>query len=211
LENYDSIFAETGNDKLLANGRFFESPSHRNTGHPFLLSEDYQNGSIKIHDKLYTNCKLKYNIFNQNIVLLYSNSNNVHIPIVLPNDFISEFSINDAHFKKLHISGKEQFYQIVYTGNIDCIYEWYKKRKDSFQNGDYSSYAYSEAQKKCLIILNGSSYEIKRKRDIYNLFPEEYKNNIKEYIKKNKMKFKHLDVQAISALISFCDDMNYVD
>ncbi len=205
-EVYTKIKKMYGEDQNLMNGDFYEYPYKKDLGHPFFLSNDFENGHIVIHDKTYNDIKLKYNIFNESLVLMnYKYSPLAFLP---PMGFISEFSVSNHLFRKYHYpDSEEKFYEIIYDGEIKCLYAWQKKRAESHHNVSFSAYRFHDAQKKNFLFINDKLMPYKSKRNFLKLFPKEYKETILKYFKENKISLKHSSDKHISGLITYCEEL----
>ena len=187
---------------------YFEYQSGKDLGHPFLGNEEYKKGYLIIHNKRYNNMLLKYNVFEQNLVVLYVDNTGTQMAFLPPLNFISEFSLDNLIFKKYTFNNeKTSIYQEVYSGEIKCLYSWKKGREESHHNVQFSAFKYYKPLKKSYLVIDNSIYRYKTKGDLIKLFPLQYKKEILSYIKKQKINVKKSSDQDIVKLMTFCEGL----
>ncbi len=81
VENeYQAVFntakEQLGIDPLLMNGVYYENPYYNAKGHPFLGDGDFYIGTVNFRNKTYEDVNLKYDIFNQQLIIDQSRVDN---------------------------------------------------------------------------------------------------------------------------------------
>lgn len=66
---YNSVKEQFGIDPLLMNGIYYENPYYNAKGHPFLGDGEFYLGSVNFRNKKYENVNLKYDIYNQQLII----------------------------------------------------------------------------------------------------------------------------------------------
>ena len=66
---YDAAKEQFGTDPLLMNGIYYENPYYNAKGHPFLGDGDFYQGSVVFRNKKYEGVNLKYDIYNQQLII----------------------------------------------------------------------------------------------------------------------------------------------
>ena len=151
---------------------------------------------------------MKYDLFDQKLVINYWSSNK-QINFLLPDKFISQFSLNHRHFEHFTIPGAEQgFFQVISDNEkLKCLYYWYKKRTESNHNVDYASYEFSKAMKKNYLAFKGTYYSFKNKHQFIKYFPDEIQTNVKLFLKHYRINIRKCGDDTMLRLISFCNSL----
>lgn len=69
LAIYNSVKDQFGIDPLLMNGIYYENPYYNAKGHPFLGDGEFYLGSVNFRNKQYEDVNLKYDIYNQQLII----------------------------------------------------------------------------------------------------------------------------------------------
>lgn len=205
--SYKNVEDLYGANQIPLNGKLSEYFPSKVIGWPYYLNDKFHKGAITIHDTEYKNIELKYNIFEQNLEVLYISPQNTRYSLIPPADFISSFKIGEQQFEKLTFNEEAKFFQIIHKGNIECLYYWYKKSSESNEEGRYAKLEYHNTKRKSYIVMNGNLYPYKSKSSFVKLFPKTHKSAIKKFMKTNQIKVHNADDNTIRSLIVFCQDL----
>ncbi len=160
--------------------------------------------SLVIADREYQDVYLKYDLYNQNMILQYSPFTGGTNQILLKNEFIHEFKIDGKLFRKYSFSETgTRFYQVVTSGKIYCLYYWGKKLNYS----TLSLYNFSPQKKESYIVMNSKPYRFKRKKQFRKLFPVQHQKEIKQFIRNNKIRLKNESDDNMRRLLEFCNQL----
>ncbi|HEC42194.1 MAG TPA: hypothetical protein ENI20_05125 [Bacteroides sp.] len=196
-----------GYDPNLVNGIRYLNLYPNSDGHPFLAEDHFYNGSLVIGNTEYEDVDFKYDICNQKIILQYSSFTGGKYQIVLNNEFVNEFKIDNKLFRKYSFSETgTRFFQIVTSGNIYCLYYWEKDLTDANYSLEYS-YKFSSMKKKAYIIMNDQAYFFRNKRSFLRLFPEIYQKEIKQFIRANRIMVSNGSEKSIGQLVEYCNQL----
>ncbi len=211
-QDNQSEFAEEvpdpiGIDPVLVNGKFFENIYFGDIGHPFLVSDNYIQGVVVINNRRFDNQQLRYNVYANNLVVMVEDGDN-RVAFIPPVEFVSEFQIYDRVFKKYTFKeGKPEFYEQVYVGKLSCLYDWSKRRIDSYHNGKTLAYKYMDEEHDSFILKNDRLYSFKRKSGFIKLFPKSVRKEIAKYFKVHQLKLKDASNEEVQALFTFCEPL----
>ena len=173
-------------------------------GHPFFGENQFYAGSLIMANREYQDVYLKYDLFNQDMILQYSPFIGGTNQILLQNEFIHEFKIYDKLFRKYSFPETgTRFYQVVTSGKIYCLYYWEKIL-------DYSTlslYNFSSPKKISYIVKNGKPYRFKRKKQFRKLFPVQHQKEIKQYFRNNRIRLKNEPDGNMGRLLEFCNQL----
>jgi hypothetical protein len=117
-----------GPDQHLINGVEYINLHIRSEGHKFLDEDKYYKGRVVIDRKIYKDVLLKYDIFNQQVLLLIEHQSGGNKQIILNNLRIDGFEINGRIFHKYTspVSGTI-FYQVIGNDEMSCFYHFKKQ------------------------------------------------------------------------------------
>ena len=202
----------------LFNGlRYKEEYRTLDGSHKFYLSPNFISGNIIYDGQPYYDIKIKYNLFEDKIIVnLTANSGNSILQLLTGK--IDNFSINENNFVKLTdspvINSSEiitGIYQIIYQNpNLVC----YKKNKKSAKKKlTKKTIHYSfKSENSYFFYINNDFYLISSKKDLIKIFPK-HKKVINSFYTNNKflLNFNHeafmtklsLELSILNAFIYF--------
>ena len=173
-------------------------------GYPFFGEDQFYTGSLVIANREYQDVYLKYDLYNQNMILQYSPFSGGTDQILLRNEDIHEFKIDGKLFRKYSFPETgTRFYQVVTPGKIYCLYYWAKVLNYS----TLSSYYFTPQKKVSYIVKNGKPYRYKSKKQFRKLFPVQHQKEIKQFIRKNKIRLKNESDGNMRRLLEFCNQL----
>jgi hypothetical protein len=204
---YKSVIDEYGFDQVLDNGFLYIEKYTRKIGHQFFMNDQLYNGMLVYRGEVYKDIEMKYDIYEQQLVLSINNNNSTEW-IVPHNDFISVFSLGDKFFSKYNFGGVTRFYQVVNDiGKVKCLYYWSKQRFDS-DNINYLGFSeFTKSEKENYLLLDGSLEKYKNNRTFTKLFPNEIRAQLREYIRNNHINVTNSSDEKIEELLTFCNSL----
>lgn len=146
-------------------------------------NNEYTKCTISYDGKLYSDVKLKFDILNNQI--LFKPKFNVISEIVLINELVDYFIINQKKFIKLNINNHYQYFEEIKINNEDLLLiKHIKTFKEDLSTGEkkYSFYDNFE------IYLNHKKayYFLNNKNSLITIFPN-YKKEIQNFYKSNEL------------------------
>ena len=206
IDQFDTYFKKTiGLDQNLINGYQFIVQNPNSEGHPYFNEDKFFQGRIIVNNIEYTDVFLKYDIYSQRIILKYKYSFGGENQIILHNETISEFEIDEKLFRRIYYPETGiQFFQIVADNDLLYLLQW-KKQLDYSPLDSY--YKYSDHKKKSYLVINNRLLRFYGNWSFIKLFPKSQQTLIKQYIKKNKIKLNKATDRTIANLIRFCGEL----
>jgi hypothetical protein len=203
-ELYKSVADAYGFDQALATGMCYEDDYQGKVGHPFLFEDQFYKGTLKFRGRAYQGVEIKYDIYKQQVIL-YIMQNSSVAWIIPPNEFISSFSLNDKWFEKFTFHEGSGFYQVVFdTPEMKCLYHWSKLRYDSDHKKDFNSSRFTESERKTYLLVDNDLKKYSDNKSFVRLFPQKNRQQIKQYMKNNKIKVSRSSESEIVKLLTFC-------
>jgi hypothetical protein len=196
-----------GPDYNLINGIEYLYLYSNVTGHPFFGENRFYTGRLVIDDQEFQDVDIKYDIYNQNIILRYLLVSGGLNQIILNNEFIQEFNIDGRFFRKYFFPETgTRFFQVVASGKINCLYYW-EKNLDQSSSSAWNPYSFALQKKQAYIVINNKIYPFKNRRSFVRLFPAQYQKEIKQFIRKNRIWLKRASDNGMRRLIEFCNQL----
>lgn len=189
---FDDIITKT-NSGVFNGTEYFERFKGINERHQFFKTSSFSNGSIVFNGQLYFNIPLKYDVFDEK--LLIKDPNTLNAPVIeLDKNKISAFTINSHKF--IHIFHNEKsevsgFFEILLEKEMLSLYKRHLKEKirksDEKVEYLYKQVAYYEFKDKYMHIVSymGVHYIVKKSNDLNAIFID-YKTQLKTFSKKYK-------------------------
>ncbi len=198
-----------GTDPVLINGKKFEDIYRNDLGHPYLTTDEFLQGNITVRNVKSDKLNLRYNIFDQTLVVSYTDKDNSTLLIIPPTEFVSGFSFNGLNFSKYKLSAENaEFCQNIFVGQeLTLAFKWTKKRYDSYHNKSFKAYKYSQDLHELYVIFNSAAYLIKSNKSFIRSFKEVYYQDITDYLKTQKINLKKCGIPEMNELGLFCDNL----
>lgn len=153
-----------------------------NGNHQFFI-EKYYSGTIKYKNQVYYNIPLKYDVFEDELIIKNSNKNQ---SIILFKKFVEYFMINNKTFINL---GKRGFNQKLFSKKKYILLK--KNTKKSLKKIDKDfSYTKFYSNDSFFILKNKKYISINSKREWIKIFPKK-KSTIKKHYKQYSKKLKN--------------------
>jgi len=204
---FEQIQNQYGPDQTLLNGIFYQYPYRNAKGHPFFYENRFYHGNLVFKNILYKNLELKFDIFNQQLILNYIFNVN-QTQLILPTEFISSFNIEGKQFKTVHL--KEMgiaIYQVLgLNDSIQCLYQWSKQRIESDHLGQILLYKFSFEKRRTFLFIDGELHRYIGNRSFLKVFPENNRQQIKKYLKSNKIEVRNSNDNIIETLMEYCSE-----
>lgn len=205
-EIFDSKY---GIDVLLHVGKIFYPESNIASGNPYWGTENIYKGDIVFDGKRYSNQQLMYNIYLQNFVLIFNDTNGAEKQIVLDTDRIDSVLINEFVFIKNTLSQiDKKFIQKVHQGKIPCYVVWEKQRTIKSET-EIKGYSYSKEKATKYFVYNSVLYRFKNNRQLLKIFQQEYRKDIKQYLLEKNIRIKTINTQQMKLMVEYIERVVY--
>jgi hypothetical protein len=201
---HQSILEQYGFDQVLVNGFLYTDKYWRKVGHQFLLGDQLYNGNLTFRGKTYQNIPMKYDLYDQQLVVNVK-QDALSLLVALPEDFISDFSIENKRFTRCTFDDGPKFCQVVFeSAELKCLYYWFKEKRD-LNDRNYPGYCeFRESEKKNYLILNGVQKKYNNNKSFIELFPVEVNAKIRKYMKSNRIKVSRSSGEEMAGLLAYC-------
>ncbi len=203
----DSLKSIYGLDPILYNGKLYKYYSQKNIiGNQYLNNELFIQGEVTIRGNKFNNLSLNYDIFNQQLLLKYSDLNGSINTILISKAWLEEFSIGNSKFKLCTMNNfPERIYQVIGNDSIQVYY--YIKKVLNLNNAPGSSnYAYV-INKSFFLFINKSLHQYNSNRGFIKIFDKTIQPQIKKYLRSNKVKVTSASDNIMEQLVNYCNSI----
>lgn len=200
---FDNLY---GADERLITGPFYYGPTRGSiVGDPYYTDDTWKGGSIQTTEALFTDLKLKYDIYLNQIILMYTSTDNAVYQVGLRTGNIIRATIGDKEFIPLPgitDSINAPFAELVSDGPLQYLVT--RSKYIQISNGSGSSdYEYKEILKQYLFY-EGSLLPFTSKRTLYRKFPG-LKSDLKKFSRKNNLFLAKKNIEVRGKLMNYCN------
>ncbi len=204
IEEQDQVY---GLDPLLYNGKkytYFLPPG--TGGNQFLNSPDYYLGQLVIKGIPFKDITLNYDIFNQQLLLRYADDKGSFNIIEISKAWLENFHLGDLYFELHDFGDGNRFYQVLGEGQARILY-YYRKELKLDVLARSGTYEFSPAIKSSYVLKKDKLYPFGSKHSLLRVFGKEYKQDIKSYMRKNRIRTKNVSDAQMKELINFISNL----
>ncbi len=173
--------------------------------HPYFKSDDWTYGSITYWGDLYENVALLYDLTIDQVITEHNRGN----PIKLIAEKIDAFAILDHSFVRLQRDSSnsisEGFYDRLYDGAVKVFAKHQKIHREKLDAKEIIP-RFDESTR-YYIYKDGAYNSVKSKGSVIQVF-ENHKQEVKNFIRKNQIRFKNNRDVAIVRITKFYDGLN---
>ncbi len=197
------ISRKYGTDPELINGIQFYNRYFRVLNHPYLFGPESLPGELKLSGKSYGKLLLNYDIYNQSLVLEYTNPSGGINKIFLVSEHVQAFTLGEVEFEKLELDGTgPRFYQVIRPGNLNCFVHW-SKNLVPIQNDLRHSGSFTEPAGSFYLQINGRLHSFTTRRSFIGLFAKNTRKKIRKYMRINSLYLRQASPGDLSDLIRY--------
>jgi len=197
---YDKIY---GVDQRLVSGEFNYGPMYGSiAGHPYFIGEEWKKGSALLDGILFTNLSLRYDIYQNQIVMYFIARENAPYHLSLNKNRIERFWMDNrlfVPFPRSRDSLNRVFCEVMAEGDADYLVLVVKEMVLTNGSG-MTDFEYKETIKQYLYV-DEVLIPFTSKRALFRLNPEE-KRNLKDYIRQNRLTMRRSDLANRAKLVS---------
>jgi len=196
-----------GLDPLLYNGKkytYFLPPG--TGGNQFLFSPDFFIGEVTIKGISFEGITLNYDIFNQQLLFQYADETGAFNIIEISRAWLESFRLGDIYFQYLSFDNGARFYQVLGDGPYFILYYW---RKDLKLDAAYGAthFTFTPSLKSQYVLISGELLPFRNKRGLISIFNPENKQEIRDFMHRNKINIKKASEQAMTQLINYIGNL----
>lgn len=194
-------------DQTLYNGVAWRNLYYYARGDQFLFTKDYLPGSLTIGDKYYPDIDLDYDIYDDQILTMTNHGSVIR----LNKEMVDSFSLvyNSKRYQFINIlddsiSGLKGYVNVLYKGK-SALYVKYRKEIELLAIDDKYDLFYQ--MYRIYFVKNGDAHQINGINDFFSTIKEN-KVQVKDYMKKNKLKVSKKEPGSFIPLVRFYDSIS---
>lgn len=204
-KQFDSQY---GLNQMLFNGEKY-SPEHTEVkGHPFLYSDEPVEGKLMLKGQVFEPVMLKYDIYKQQFVLSFLDRNKANQQLVIPNLSIDSVWISHALFTSaVPYNLLDGFVQVLEYGEYKILYRWSKAYQFTAAKNDMP-HVYSDANRTSYFYHDELTVKFRSKGSFVKLLPIAKQKAIKNYLKRNKIRFNKVSDSDMIEILIYINTLN---
>ena len=205
---YSAAEREYGIDQELMNGFLMEVKNQNATGHPYLLDYYSNEGSLIYRGKHYSNLFLRYDIYDQEVLLIYR-ADSTEYKLHLHKEFITEFTVGKKKFIKETFGTRNEarFYQVIGEDLPVKLVRFRQKGLTNIYANNSDSKRYSE-NNKTYILLHDDLIEVNGNRSFTRNFSSTGKTAIRKYFRENNIRINQATDYEMEELIAYINTLS---
>lgn len=206
LSYLTEVSAKYGSDADLVNGEKYFYPYSRSEGTPFLYP-DGQRALLQIKGKEFPNQKVNYDVYNQQLVLEYTDSYGGFNNLVLRIEWVDFVDFGAKLFKKMKgPEGADTYLQRIYEGRLSCYYQWHKLYQLNLTSGQ-QSYYFTDPERSAYLLQDGVFMPYRNNRTFLKAFDKTRRKMIKQHLNQNKLKVNRVSDTQMAKIIQYCESV----
>jgi len=192
---------------LIMNGKVWRNLYTGVKGNAYFLTNEYLTGDITFNGRLFRERTLRYDLYNDEIIL-WINSSNV---IILNKEMVGEFTVNymDKRYRVVNMgtdtAGILSGYVNVYYEGPTALYVKYRKQIEMLAvDNKYDLFVQSH---RIYVKKNGDIVQVSGRKALLKLLSDR-KTELKNYIKQNKLLIVKSEPQTFIPLLQYYDSLD---
>lgn len=194
-------------NQILYNGKIWRNLYNQVQDNQFLFSGEYLNGAVTISGKTFTNVRLRYDIYKDELLTPVDPGNVLQLNKELIDSFALSFQNNNYMFIKIEedsVKNTSSFFNVLYKGRTDLLIRYSKKIDKLAVEGKYDKF-YQLG--KIYMLKNKKLFPLTNKNDLLNALQED-KDQIKEFMRKSRIKVSEKEPESFIPVIRYFDNLN---
>ena len=196
-----------GSDPLLYNGRLYRFYQPASTkGYPFLY-EKFSIGEIKLRGQHYPDQLINFDIHNGQLVLQYTSPDGGINRIIVSEAWLENFEVNGSVFEPVDIGNSN--IAICKVLKADKISLAYNLRKDLIMDNTIGAVnmQFSKPIRTAYLVSPNKSQRYTNNKSFISFFDDNIQQEIKKYMRKNRINVKKSGDQEMTGLLNFCSTL----
>jgi hypothetical protein len=197
---------DTPERQILYNGRIWRNLYYKIEGDPFLFSNEFLPGTVSISGKTFNNIKIRYDIFNDQILILTDKMVILQLNKEMVDGFTIKFSEVIYNFKNIvenDVNPVSGYVNILYDKSSTFIVK-YKKEIDT--SGSDNLFGVFYQLRRLYLLKDGDMNLISGRNDFLRLLSDK-KTEVKNFIRQNKIKVSKKDPMSFPIVLAFYDTL----
>jgi hypothetical protein len=194
-------------NQVLYTGKLWHNKYTMIKGDQFLFSNEYLSASLTMNGQSFRNLSIRYDIYNDEVITPTNNGAILQLNKEMVDSFSIVYGYKTYSFLNTQddsLSGIKGYVNVLYKGK-SALYVKYKKEIDLLAVDDKFDLFFQTYR--IYLIKDGIAHPIAIKADLIKILSE-YKTQIKEFIKKNKLSFSKKVPESFIPVIRYYDSLS---
>lgn len=194
-------------NQILFNGREWRNHYYRMKGDQFLFTTQFVPGTVTINGRSFTNISIRYDIYSDEIITLTKHGEILQMNKEVVDSFNIIYQNKIYHFTNIQQDlgkGFNGYVNVLYNGET-TLYVKYKKKIQKLAVENKFDMFYEIYN--IFFVKDSIVYLITSKSDLFDILIED-KVQIKNYIKKNRLKVSKKKPESLIPVIAFYESIN---
>ena len=192
----------------LYNGRIWRDIySHKAKGDQYLFSKEFLPGSVTFNERLFKNLKLRYDILNDEVLLLTELDNVLQLNKEMVSGFEIEYE-NTTHYFTISTgdstSGLIGYAEVLYNGKTALYLKHIKKIFPLSHGSNYDGFEESDM---LYLFKDGKAHRVTSRKDLISLMGDKNKQ-IASYVRTNKLKISKKYPESFVRVLKYYDSLS---
>jgi hypothetical protein len=191
--------------QVLYNGRAWRNLYSKIKGDQFLFSGDFHNGSVTIGNHAYDVSKLKYDIYNDELILVNDKGIVIQMNKEITDRFSLSFPDKKYDFKRLtdSTSGLAGYVRVLYEGDVSFFVKYKKNIMALAVDNKYD--LFDQSQKFYLETRDGI-FLVKRKNSFFRVLGD-HKQAVKSYMRTSRLRISKQEAESFVPAVKYFDKL----
>ncbi len=192
-------------DQLLYSGVEWHPAMPMAAGHEFFLTSEPLPGSVSIDGITFRDLRMKYDICNDGIIVLWKNGS----PIIIDGKKVDEFTVVYNGIPKRFINlrdtypGVRGFAEILYQGSSSVIARHIKVVSKNPAGASYEEFT---EETKYYLVVNGGCFQVKNRSSFLDLMGE-YEISVRKFIRQKHLYLSHTSPEGFINAAAYYDSL----
>lgn len=203
----NQVSGDTIDIQTLYNGRAWRNLFYKVRGDQFLFSPEFLPGSVTIHGKLFENIPLKYDIYNDELLVITDHG----IILQLNKEMIEKFTLNYENqvlnfrnFDPDSVNSLPGYVNVSYEGGISL---YIKYRKEILSLAVENKYDLFNPVSKVFVRKDGDIIKVDSKGELLKLF-EDQRHQVRSFIRNSKLRVSRKYPESFKPVIEYYDKLD---
>jgi hypothetical protein len=198
--------SDTVDIQRLYNGRAWRNLYYKVKGDQFLFTTEFLPGSVTVEGKEYDNLRIKYDIYNDELLLITNHGIILQMNKEMVDQFSLEYNQQIHCFKKIETDSPGSlsgYINVMYDGNTSL---YVKYKKEILLLAVENKYDIFNQINRIYLEKDGKMIQVNSKREFMNLLGD-HKQQVHSFIKSNKIKVTRKNPESFKPVVEYYDKL----
>jgi hypothetical protein len=152
----------------------------------------------------YHGVPINYDLYQQEVILQYISHSGETRYVILNNEQVEEFVLDQKVFRKIFLEGRDGGYGQVLRANELGLYIFFNKKLNETPSMNTTPYHYTKLSKRFYLEINGSTVQVGSRGSFIKQFEPDNRKEIRQYMRQHHIRLKKASDDALRGLLQFC-------